>query len=93
MCQGVLRRDNGGGQHDTKWTYWHNMPTPSLAVVALHFIAPIHKTLRITPAVPIERVQNVNGLRLDAAAEQLGVSRSTLKRWRRQVQQSPSDAR
>lgn len=40
--------------------------------------------------VPIERVQAVTGLPLMSAAEALGVSRSTLKRWRRQVQQSPS---
>lgn len=41
-------------------------------------------------ALPIGRVQGVNGLTLDDAARQLGVSRSTVKRWRRQVQQSPS---
>ncbi len=41
-------------------------------------------------AVPIERLQRVAGLPVDAAAERLGVSRSTVKRWRRQVQQSPS---
>jgi len=40
--------------------------------------------------VPVERLQDVAGLPVDAAAEVLGVSRSTLKRWRRQVQQSPS---
>jgi len=40
--------------------------------------------------IPIDRVLTVTGLPVDAAAAQLGVSRSTLKRWRRQVQQSPS---
>lgn len=40
--------------------------------------------------VPSERVKGVAGLSVDAAAHALGVSRSTLKRWRRQVQQSPS---
>jgi DNA invertase Pin-like site-specific DNA recombinase len=38
--------------------------------------------------VPIERLQSVDGLSLDAAAKALGVSRSTVKRWRRQAQQS-----
>ena len=33
--------------------------------------------------VPIERVQRVNGMPVDDAARTLGVSRSTLKRWRR----------
>ena len=42
-------------------------------------------------AVPIERLQRVAGLPVDAAAERLGVSRSTVKRWRRRVQQSPSN--
>ena len=41
-------------------------------------------------AVPIGRVQNVSNLPIDEAANALGVSRSTLKRWRRQVQQSLS---
>ena len=40
--------------------------------------------------VPADRVQQVNDLPLDGAAHALGVSRSTVKRWRRQVQQSPS---
>lgn len=40
--------------------------------------------------VPSERVKGVAGLSVDAAAHALGVSRSTLKRWRRQVQQSPA---
>ena len=40
--------------------------------------------------VPVERLQTVAGLSLDDAAQTLGVSRSTLKRWRRQVQQSLS---
>ncbi|MBI4266468.1 MAG: recombinase family protein [Acidobacteria bacterium] len=39
---------------------------------------------------PIERLQTVAGLSIDLAAERLGVSRSTLKRWRRQVQQTPA---
>ena len=38
--------------------------------------------------VPIERLQTVTELSVDDAAQTLGVSRSTLKRWRRQVQQS-----
>lgn len=33
--------------------------------------------------VPIERLKRVDGLPLDLAAERLGVSRSTIKRWRR----------
>jgi DNA invertase Pin-like site-specific DNA recombinase len=36
-------------------------------------------------SVPIERVQNVRSLSVDEAARTLGVSRSTLKRWRRRV--------
>ena len=40
--------------------------------------------------VPVERLQTVAGLSVDDAARTLAVSRSTLKRWRRQVQQSPS---
>ncbi len=39
-------------------------------------------------AVPVERLQRVDGLPVDVAAARLGVSRSTIKRWRRQVQQS-----
>lgn len=39
--------------------------------------------------VPVERLHQVAGLALGTAANRLGVSRSTLKRWRRQVQQSP----
>jgi putative DNA-invertase from lambdoid prophage Rac len=35
--------------------------------------------------VPVERLQGVDSLPLDAAAKALGVSRSTIKRWRRQV--------
>jgi hypothetical protein len=35
--------------------------------------------------VPVDRVQNVRSLSIDEAARTLGVSRSTLKRWRRQV--------
>jgi DNA invertase Pin-like site-specific DNA recombinase len=40
--------------------------------------------------VPIDRVEGVSRLSIDEAALTLGVSRSTLKRWRRQVQQSLS---
>jgi len=40
--------------------------------------------------VPIARVQHVGDLSVEEAASVLGVSRSTVKRWRRQVQQSPS---
>ena len=36
-------------------------------------------------AIPVERLQRVDGLSVDVAAERLGVSRSTVKRWRRQV--------
>ncbi len=39
--------------------------------------------------VPRERLAAVEGLPLRQAAVQLGVSRSTLKRWRRRVQQTP----
>ena len=35
--------------------------------------------------VPIERLQRVSGLTADVAAERLGVSRSTIKRWRRRA--------
>jgi putative DNA-invertase from lambdoid prophage Rac len=38
--------------------------------------------------LPIERLQRVAGLPTHVAAERLGVSRSTVKRWRRLVQQS-----
>jgi DNA invertase Pin-like site-specific DNA recombinase len=40
--------------------------------------------------IPIARVHGVGSLPIDEAALALGVSRSTLKRWRRQVQQSLS---
>jgi DNA invertase Pin-like site-specific DNA recombinase len=36
---------------------------------------------------PVERLESVSGLALDAAASRLGVSRSTVKRWRRAVAQ------
>src|SRR5204863_345187 len=39
-------------------------------------------------SIPIDRLQRVDGLTVDVAAVRLGVSRSTVKRWRRQVQQS-----
>jgi DNA invertase Pin-like site-specific DNA recombinase len=41
-------------------------------------------------AVPVARVQHVGSLSVHDAAQVLGVSRSTVKRWRRQVQQSLS---
>ena len=40
--------------------------------------------------VPVGRLQEANGRTHREAAQLLGVSRSTLKRWRRQVQQSLS---
>ena len=40
---------------------------------------------------PIDALQRVAGLSADVAAQRLGVSRSTIKRWRRQVQQTPLD--
>jgi len=40
--------------------------------------------------VPVEQLRRVEQLPVDLAAERLGVSRSTVKRWRRQVQQSLS---
>ena len=39
--------------------------------------------------IPVEQVQGVSSLSVEGAARALGVSRSTVKRWRRQVQQSP----
>jgi DNA invertase Pin-like site-specific DNA recombinase len=39
--------------------------------------------------VPLERIQGVASLPVDHAARTLGVSRSTLKRWRRQMRESP----
>ena len=38
--------------------------------------------------VPVERLQKVSGLTVDVAAERLGVSRSTIKRWRQQVRRT-----
>lgn len=38
--------------------------------------------------VPVDRVQKVRNLPVDEAADALGVSRSTVKRWRGRVQQS-----
>ena len=35
--------------------------------------------------VPVDRVQKVSGLPVSAAADHFGVSRSTLKRWRREM--------
>lgn len=40
--------------------------------------------------VPVDRVQDVRHLPVDEAADVLGVSRSTVKRWRCRVQQSLS---
>jgi putative DNA-invertase from lambdoid prophage Rac len=40
--------------------------------------------------VPVQRIHQVNGLRSADAARALGVSRSTLKRWRRHVIEPPS---
>lgn len=39
--------------------------------------------------VPAERLRSVESMPAHIAALELGVSRSTVKRWRRQVQQSP----
>ena len=39
--------------------------------------------------IPRDRLAAVEGLRLREAAHRLGVSRSTLKRWRKRVQQTP----
>ena len=41
--------------------------------------------------IPIERLQSVAGLSAIDAARRLAVSLPTVKRWRRQVQQSPSN--
>ncbi len=43
--------------------------------------------------LPIDRLQRVVGLTVPVAAERLGVSHSTVKRWRRLAQQTPSDGR
>src|SRR5947209_19655584 len=37
-------------------------------------------------AIPVEGLRRLDGLSVDTAAARLGVSRSTVKRWRRQVQ-------
>ena len=42
--------------------------------------------------VPLERLQSVRGFTLPQAARKLGVSVSTLKRWRRAVQKTSSPA-
>ena len=39
--------------------------------------------------VPVERLRTVESLALDEAARVLGVSRSTVKRWRRKPTPSP----
>ena len=40
-------------------------------------------------SVPIERVPKVAGLGLEEAAHELGVSRSTVKRWRQVAKAKP----
>jgi DNA invertase Pin-like site-specific DNA recombinase len=45
---------------------------------------------RPTTVVPVDRVQAVRHLPVEEAADVLGVSRSTVKRWRGRVQQSLS---
>ncbi len=42
--------------------------------------------------LPIDRLKRVVGLTVPVAAERLGVSHSTIKRWRRQVQRSLNSA-
>jgi DNA invertase Pin-like site-specific DNA recombinase len=42
---------------------------------------------RPTASVPNERLQRVRDLPINVAAQRLGVSRSTIKRWRRRVSQ------
>ena len=42
--------------------------------------------------VPVERLEGVGELSHDEAAARLGVSRSTVKRWRKRVQQTPAEA-
>jgi DNA invertase Pin-like site-specific DNA recombinase len=39
-------------------------------------------------AIPIDQLRRVDGLTVEVTAVRLGVSRSTIKRWRRQVQQT-----
>jgi len=41
--------------------------------------------------IPIERLERVAGLSAATAAKQIAVSVSTVKRWRRRVQKSPSE--
>jgi DNA invertase Pin-like site-specific DNA recombinase len=41
--------------------------------------------------VPVDRLQTVTELSVDDAARMLGVSRSTLKRWRRQIRDARQD--
>ena len=49
------------------------------------------KTLgRPVAQVPRDRLATVEGLSLNEGARQLGVSRSTMKRWRKRVQQTPA---
>jgi DNA invertase Pin-like site-specific DNA recombinase len=42
--------------------------------------------------VPVDRITSVAELTVDEAAATLGVSRSTIKRWRREVQKTPVQA-
>jgi putative DNA-invertase from lambdoid prophage Rac len=41
--------------------------------------------------IPIARLQGAAGLKANAAAERLGVSVATINRWRRAVQQFPTN--
>jgi DNA invertase Pin-like site-specific DNA recombinase len=41
--------------------------------------------------IPLDQLRRVEGLTVEIAAARLGVSRSTIKRWRRRVQQTCAD--
>src|SRR5207244_2757482 len=41
-------------------------------------------------SLPTERIGQVRGLSISLASQRLGVSRSTLKRWRRQTSRNPA---
>jgi putative DNA-invertase from lambdoid prophage Rac len=43
--------------------------------------------------IPVDRLRRVDGLSVDIAGERLGVSRSTIKRWRRNAGQFETSAR
>jgi len=45
---------------------------------------------RPTALIPLQRIESVAGLPAQVAAGQLGVSWSTLKRWRKQAQKTPA---